>query len=126
MDQDVGGVKVAVAPPARRASRPAGAGPARSDRTGYATIEHAGKPHKGKITDAEKQLVREHLDEINERLAAQGLRTISLADPAPAMAARLRVKPGADGIGVTIGDFATTRVGGTFTLAYLVHTRSRT
>jgi SAM-dependent methyltransferase len=38
----------------------------------------------------------------------------------PAMAAQLQAKPGADGIGVTIGDFATTRVGGTFTLAYLV------
>jgi hypothetical protein len=47
----------------------------------YATREHAGKPHKGKITDTEKQLVHEHLDEINERLAGQGLRVISLTDP---------------------------------------------
>ena len=38
----------------------------------------------------------------------------------PAMVAQLQAKPGADAIGVTIGDFATTRVGGTFTLAYLV------
>jgi SAM-dependent methyltransferase len=38
----------------------------------------------------------------------------------PAMVAQLRAKAGADTIGVTIGDFATTRVGGTFTLAYLV------
>jgi SAM-dependent methyltransferase len=37
-----------------------------------------------------------------------------------AMAAQLQAKPEADGIGVTIGDFATTRVGGTFKLAYLV------
>ncbi|HET9896473.1 MAG TPA: class I SAM-dependent methyltransferase [Streptosporangiaceae bacterium] len=37
-----------------------------------------------------------------------------------AMAARLRAKPGGDAIAVTIGDMATTRVGGTFTLAYLV------
>ena len=37
----------------------------------------------------------------------------------PAMAARLAEKPGADDIGVTIGDFATTR-GRTFRLAYLV------
>ena len=37
-----------------------------------------------------------------------------------AMAARLRAKPGGDEIGVTIGDFATTAVEGTFTLAYLV------
>ena len=39
------------------------------------------EPHKGKVTDAEKQLVRDHLDEINQRLAGQGIRTISLADP---------------------------------------------
>ena len=37
-----------------------------------------------------------------------------------AMAARLRAKPGGDDIGVTIGDFATTAVDGTFSLAYLV------
>lgn len=38
----------------------------------------------------------------------------------PAMVAQLRSKPGADSIGVTIGDFATTAVSGTFRLAYLV------
>jgi SAM-dependent methyltransferase len=38
----------------------------------------------------------------------------------PAMAAKLREKPGAHGIEVTIGDFATTRVDRTFRLAYLV------
>jgi SAM-dependent methyltransferase len=37
-----------------------------------------------------------------------------------AMVAQLQAKPGADDIGVTIGDFATTTVAGTFTLAYLV------
>jgi hypothetical protein len=67
--------------PARRAAKAAAAGPARADRTNYATLEHAGKPHKGKITEAERDLVRAHLDEINERLAAQGLRTISPEDP---------------------------------------------
>ena len=51
----------------------------RTDRD-YATLEHAGKPHRGKTTDEEKALVREHFDEINERLAAEGLRTISLDD----------------------------------------------
>ena len=49
-------------------------------RVNYATLEHAGEPHKGKTTDLEKQLVRDHFDEINDRLIAQGLRTISLAD----------------------------------------------
>jgi len=37
-----------------------------------------------------------------------------------AMAARLRAKPGGEAIGITIGDFATTNVEGTFSLAYLV------
>lgn len=37
-----------------------------------------------------------------------------------AMAARLRAKPAAAGIGVTIGDFATARAPGSFRLAYLV------
>jgi hypothetical protein len=67
--------------PVRRSSKPAVSGGSRGDRPDYATLEHAGKPHKGKVTDAEKQLVRDHIDEINQRLAGQGLRTISLADP---------------------------------------------
>jgi SAM-dependent methyltransferase len=41
-------------------------------------------------------------------------------DMSRAMVARLRAKPGGDAIGVTIGDFATTRVQGTFSVAYLV------
>jgi len=41
-------------------------------------------------------------------------------DLSRAMVARLRAKPGGDAIGVTIGDFATTKVDGTFRLAYLV------
>ena len=41
-------------------------------------------------------------------------------DLSKAMVARLRAKPGGEDIGVTIGDFATTTVDGTFSLAYLV------
>jgi SAM-dependent methyltransferase len=41
-------------------------------------------------------------------------------DLSRAMVARLRTKPGADAIGVTIGDFATTRVEGTFSLVFVV------
>jgi SAM-dependent methyltransferase len=37
-----------------------------------------------------------------------------------AMAERLHAKPGGEHIGVTIGDFATSTVGGAFSLAYLV------
>jgi hypothetical protein len=67
--------------PARRSPRTSANGAGRGDRHDYTTLEHAGKPHKGKTTEAEKQLVRDHLDAINQRLAAQGLRTISLTDP---------------------------------------------
>ena len=41
-------------------------------------------------------------------------------DLSPAMVEQLRAKPGGDAVGVTIGDFATTRVEGDFSLAYLV------
>jgi len=41
-------------------------------------------------------------------------------DLSRAMVARLQAKPGGEAIGVTIGDFATARVDGTFSLAYLV------
>jgi SAM-dependent methyltransferase len=52
-------------------------------------------------------------------LAARGVPVHGI-DMSRAMVARLRAKPGGDAIGVTIGDFATTRVDGTFTVAYLV------
>lgn len=41
-------------------------------------------------------------------------------DLSRAMLEQLRAKPGGDAIGVTIGDFATTRVDGSFSLAYVV------
>jgi SAM-dependent methyltransferase len=41
-------------------------------------------------------------------------------DLSEAMVARLRAKPGAERIGVTMGDFATTTVAGQFSVAYLV------
>jgi SAM-dependent methyltransferase len=52
-------------------------------------------------------------------LSQRGVRVHGI-DLSPAMVARLRAKASADRIGVTIGDFATTRVAGSFTLAYLV------
>ncbi|MER6398162.1 hypothetical protein ABT263_19215 [Kitasatospora sp. NPDC001603] len=50
------------------------------ERVNYASLEHAGRPHKGRTTDAEKQLVQQHLDEINARLVAEGTRTIDLSN----------------------------------------------
>ena len=52
-------------------------------------------------------------------LAGRGV-TVSGIDLSPDMVAKLREKPGADAIDVTIGDFSTTRVEGTFGLVYLV------
>jgi SAM-dependent methyltransferase len=52
-------------------------------------------------------------------LAARGVRVHGI-DLSEAMVARLRAKPCAEAIGVTVGDFATTRVDGTFALAYVV------
>jgi SAM-dependent methyltransferase len=52
-------------------------------------------------------------------LAARGVQ-VSGIDLSEAMVAQLREKPGGVAIPVTIGDFATSRVEGTFTLAYLV------
>jgi SAM-dependent methyltransferase len=53
-------------------------------------------------------------------LSQRGVRVEGI-DLSPAMVAQLRAKPGADEIGVTIGDFANTRADGTFTIAYLVY-----
>lgn len=52
-------------------------------------------------------------------LSQRGVRVHGI-ELSPDMIAELRAKPGTDSIDVTIGDFATTRVAGTFKLAYLV------
>jgi SAM-dependent methyltransferase len=52
-------------------------------------------------------------------LARRGVRVHGI-DLSEAMVARLRAKPGAERIGVTIGNFATATVDGRFSVAYLV------
>jgi SAM-dependent methyltransferase len=52
-------------------------------------------------------------------LAARGVPVHGI-DLSRAMVERLRAKPGGDEIDVTIGDFSTTRVEGSFSLAYIV------
>src|SRR6478672_8169521 len=52
-------------------------------------------------------------------LSERGVRVHGI-DLSSAMVAKLRAKAGADSIRVTVGDFTTTKVAGTFTLAYLV------
>jgi hypothetical protein len=57
-----------------------GSGRGRS-KVDYGTLEHAGEPHRGRITEAEKQIVREHFDQVNKRLSEHDLRMIDPADP---------------------------------------------
>jgi SAM-dependent methyltransferase len=52
-------------------------------------------------------------------LAARGIEVHGI-DLSRAMVDRLRAKPGGEELGVTIGDFASAKVDGTFRLAYLV------
>jgi SAM-dependent methyltransferase len=52
-------------------------------------------------------------------LVQRGVRVAGI-DLSTAMVAKLREKPGGEEIQVAIGDFATTRIEGTFSLAYLV------
>ncbi len=52
-------------------------------------------------------------------LAARGVPVHGI-ELSRAMVAELQAKPGADAIGVTVGDFATTTVDGTFSVVYLV------
>jgi hypothetical protein len=50
-------------------------------KVNYATLEHAGEPHRGRITEAEKKLVRDNLDKINQRLRDSSMREIDPTDP---------------------------------------------
>ena len=52
-------------------------------------------------------------------LSERGVRVHGI-DLSEAMIAQLQAKPGADRIGVTVGDFATAKIDGTFSVAYLV------
>lgn len=53
-------------------------------------------------------------------LSGRGIRVHGI-DLSPQMVARLREKPGGERIDVTMGDFSTAKVGGRFSLAYLVY-----
>ncbi len=62
--------------PPRRRAKPALAPTV--DKLDYSTLEHAGKPHRGKATEAEKETVRTNLAAINDRLKREGIRTIDV------------------------------------------------
>jgi hypothetical protein len=59
----------------------------------YTSAEHAGEPHRGTISEAEKEYVRNHLDEVNARLREKGMREINPADPETAARYGLREEP---------------------------------
>lgn len=63
--------------PKRRTRGGAGTG---RGKVNYATLEHAGEPHRGRITEAEKELVRANLDKVNKRLREAGKREIDPND----------------------------------------------
>jgi hypothetical protein len=67
------------AQPARRQRR--GAGGSGRGKVNYASLEHAGEPHRGRLTEAEKELVRDNLDAVNQRLRESGMREIDPSDP---------------------------------------------
>jgi hypothetical protein len=64
----------------RRRTRRSGSGTPTRGKTNYASLEHAGEPHRGRITEAEKELVRKNLDQINRRLRDSGMREIDPTD----------------------------------------------
>jgi len=113
-------------------------GPAVDDRDGYfgekvaATYDQAeGEMFSPAVVDATVDVLAELAGQGRALELAIGTGRIALPlaqrgvdvhgiDMSEAMVSRLRAKPGGDSIGVAIGDFATTRVDGTFTLVYLV------
>jgi hypothetical protein len=62
--------------------RPRSGGTGQRSKVNYATLEHAGEAHRGRITEAEKELVRDNLDKINKRLRDSGQREIDPNDQA--------------------------------------------
>jgi hypothetical protein len=65
----------------RSRPRAGGEAPPRRAKINYATLEHAGEPHRGRITEAEKEIVRNNLAKVNRRLRESGKREIDRDDP---------------------------------------------
>ncbi len=65
----------------------------RRERIEYSSPKHAGERHPGRITEGEKEYVRDHLDEVNARLREQGRREIDPTDPLMAERYGLRQEP---------------------------------
>lgn len=68
---------LANAPAAKNTRRSGGGG----GETNYASLEHAGRPHRGKISPEEAAFVRDNLSAVNDRLAKEGERLIDPSNP---------------------------------------------
>ncbi len=71
--------------PAKVAAPQTAEGPKRRRRAedgkiDYSSPEHAGNPHRGRVTEAEAAYVRDNFDEVNKRLAAEGKPMLDPAD----------------------------------------------
>jgi hypothetical protein len=66
------------------------------ERINYASPEYAGLDHPGRVSEAEKTYVREHLAEVNERRRQQGQDILDPADPEVARRYSLTDEPIAD------------------------------
>lgn len=62
--------------PPRKQARPASGSAV--EKLDYSILERAGRPHRGKITEAEKETVRNNLSLINEGMKRDGVRVIDL------------------------------------------------
>ena len=62
-------------PPSRRVS-PVISSRTSPDKIDYSSAEHAGSPHRGRVSPDEAAYVQANLSAVNERLASAGLRTI--------------------------------------------------
>lgn len=74
-------------PPSRRVAPAAASAPARdaADKIDYSSPEHAGAPHRGRVSPEEAAYVRANLVAVNARLTEAGQRTI---EPGTELAAR--------------------------------------
>lgn len=64
----------------RRGSKTAGSSSEKA-KINYATLEHCGRVHRGKLTEAEKELVRTNLEAVNANLRKLGERQIDPKNP---------------------------------------------
>jgi hypothetical protein len=55
--------------------------PQAGGKVDYASPEHAGEPHRGRVSPEEAAYVRDHLDEVQRRLGAKGMRLLDPDDP---------------------------------------------